>query len=196
MQFQKSGVVLLCLTVTGCASRFDLASQDPRAEGIARVGDRVIGIDFITIPNKSGVLGDVAFLQIDTELANELVREELKRFGQPGSRVAITIGNQPRIIGTIRARSGNQLELYNCVTRIPVPGPDGQKQCQTTHTPLLTLSVDQLTSFTLVEPPPSGYRVPELTDEITAVGLVFRDGHQEQWALVRTADTESDTESE
>lgn len=175
---------LLGSLVAGCAAAPDFAATEPSNEGVAHVqktGDTSFHLD---VNNSTGE----QYREIDHEVLRELVQVEVAEFAKPGARVAVTVGDGPDITGTVHKRTRDHLELYNCIARVPVPGPDGQMQCQTTHTPLQSIPIEKLTRLTQIEPPPKDYRAPESTDEITAIGVIFRDGHQQQWSRVRPAE--------
>ena len=111
------------------------------------------------------------------------LREEIA--GTPrGSQVGVHDESGGRYCGTVLRTDSDRIEMMNCISQEVIPGPDGQKQCKTSHIPFLTVQTSAVTHFVTVSPPPPGF--PATDDEIdgteySVAEIVNRSGTRQRW---------------
>ena len=85
---------------------------------------------------------------------HQVMREEIAKI-RSGSHVRVgAFGNQ--YTGTVVQADRTGVKLTNCLCKEVVPGPDGQKQLKTSHIPLLTFKIANMTRFDALSAPPRG----------------------------------------
>ncbi len=114
-----------------------------------------------------------------------MIQMQLKEFGKPGAQVRVYTESElmsPSTTGTIHQITNEELFLRNCITRAAVPTPDGQLQCQTTHTPEMSFAIHDLTDFTCLVEASNRDSATQSNQELSAViGVIYRDGRQQTW---------------
>jgi hypothetical protein len=101
-----------------------------------------------------------------------------------GSQVSLVDDSGRRYIGTLLSADVEDVELMNCVSKEVVPGPNGQKQCKTSHVPFQSLDTSSLTHFILVSPPPPDNAPQDLaydSSDVTVEALVYKSGGRQRW---------------
>ena len=117
-----------------------------------------------------------------------------------GSRVSVVNDFDQRAHGILLRKTPETLELMNCICKEIVPGPDGQKQCKTSHIPVLAVPRSTLTYFSVMLPK-SGRRERKDPDEhdIDAINaIVLMSGRCQRWqepAEKVANESESDADS-
>ena len=101
-----------------------------------------------------------------------------------GSQVGVHDESGGRYSGTVLRVGPDRIEMMNCISQEVIPGPDGQKQCKTSHIPFLTVQTSAVTHFVTVSPPPPGF--PATDDEIdgteySVAEIVNRSGTRQRW---------------
>jgi hypothetical protein len=64
-----------------------------------------------------------------------------------GTQVLVVEEFNQRHIGTVLSTSAESVKLLNCVTKEVVPGPNGQRQVRTSHTPFQTVPIARMSRF-------------------------------------------------
>ena len=111
------------------------------------------------------------------------LREEIA--GSPrGSQVGIHDESGGRCCGTVLQAGPDRIEMMNCISQEVIPGPDGQKQCKTSHIPFLTVETAAVIHFVTISPPPPGF--PATDEEIdgteySVAEIVNRSGQRQRW---------------
>ena len=71
----------------------------------------------------------------------------------------------------------------NCICKEVVPGPDGQKQCKTSHIPYMSMNIATMTRFYSVSLPPARSAPKDAnSDSGDAIidSIVLRSGHSQR----------------
>ena len=111
----------------------------------------------------------------------ELVREDILKTRR-GSIVYVKIGLGlcDDFKGTILSASPGRVELTNCVSREIINGPDGQRQCKTSHVPYKSLKTTDITRFYAVSPPTeTSLRFDYETSDACVVEVVYKNGRRQ-----------------
>ena len=113
----------------------------------------------------------------------EFLREQIASTPR-GSQVGIYDESGGRYSGTVLRAGPDHVDMMNCISQEVIPGPDGRKQCKTSHIPLLTVHTSAVTHFVTVSPPPPGF--PATDDEIdgteySVAEIVNRSGQRQRW---------------
>lgn len=132
-----------------------------------------------------GKPGSVSLVPVPPEIRQDMIQMELQEFGKPGAQVRVYTESEPMspsTTGTIHQITNDELVLRNCITRAAVPTPDGQLQCQTTHTPEMSFAIHDLTDFTCLAEASNPDSATQSNQELSAViGVIYRDGRQQTW---------------
>lgn len=98
-----------------------------------------------------------------------------------GSLVSLVDNLDCRYMGTLLSADPEELELMNCVCREVVPGPNGQRQCKTSHVPFQSLKTSSMTHLIVISPPSPDSDSPEDSRDLTVDALVFKSGRLQRW---------------
>lgn len=117
------------------------------------------------------------------DMEGEFLREQITSTLR-GSQVGIYDEFGGRYTGTVLRAGPKQVEIMNCISQEVIPGPDGQRQCKTSHIPFLTVDTSAVTHFVTISPPPSDF--PATNDEIdgteySVAEIVNRSGQRQRW---------------
>lgn len=115
---------------------------------------------------------------------HQMMRESMQ--GTPlGSQVHFVDELDRRYLGTLVKVSPDEVELMNCICREVVAGPDGHKQCKTSHVPFQSLPTASMTQFLVVSPPSSDFAPPDAgfdSGDVSIEEIVYRSGRHQRWA--------------
>ena len=116
-------------------------------------------------------------------LDREFIREQITSTAR-GSQVGVQDESGGRYSGTLLFAGPDRMEILNCISQEAIPGSNGQKQCKTSHIPILTLETSAVTHFVTIAPPPPGFPVTD--DEIdgaeySVAEIVNRSGVRQRW---------------
>ena len=130
----------------------------------------------------SFVMPDEIRQEIDS-MERKFLREQIVATAR-GSQVGVDDESGGRYSGTVLRAGPDRVELMNCLSQEVIPGPDGQKQCKTSHIPFLTIETSAVTHFVTISPPPPGF--PATDDEIdgteySVAEIVNRSGLRQRW---------------
>ena len=116
--------------------------------------------------------------RIDHELMRQIIADTPR-----GSQVSIVVDFDRQYTGTFLNGGAEGVELMNCIGREAVPGPDGQKQCKTSHVPFQSFKTSSMTRFMVISPPPPDFAAPDISKDTSGVSvaeIVYRDGRRQR----------------
>lgn len=140
-------------------------------------------------PNQATGPSRISLVTSDTDmkeiasLDREFIREQITSTAR-GSQVGVQEETGGRYSGTLLFAGPDRMEILNCISQEAIPGPNGQKQCKTSHIPFLTVETSAVTHFVTIAPPPPDFPVTD--DEIdgadySVAEIVNRSGVRQRW---------------
>lgn len=189
---QMSLLLVLCGCLVGCRSA-PLLARWPGSE--KRLLVDAVGVDFDFNVNDTIEPQPTADTLRSSFVMPEEIRQEIdsmeRKFLQEqivatarGSQVGVHDESGGRYSGTVLRAGPDRVDMMNCISQEVIPGPDGQKQCKTSHIPFLTVETSAVTHFVTIAPPPPDF--PATDDEIdgteySVAEIVNRSGQRQRW---------------
>ena len=136
-----------------------------------------------TGPSRSSLVTSDKDMKEIASLDREFIREQITSTAR-GSQVGVQDETGGRYSGTLLFAGPDRMEILNCISQEAIPGPNGQKQCKTSHIPFLTVETSAVTHFVTIAPPPPDFPVTD--DEIdgadySVAEIVNRSGVRQRW---------------
>jgi hypothetical protein len=169
----NSILVLVCCFLPGCMSgpSLGLAARKPSSD-----------VDIQQQQTSDFDLNDTTgHQQLPTDIDYASLRQGIVKTPL-GSHVRVS-DQHHSYTGTLLERGADRVVLMNSICKEAVPGPDGQMQCKTSHTPIQSFATSSVTGFTTFSPPPAGFVAPDINEDgssVTVADIVYRDGHHER----------------